>query len=98
MRFERNIECFGRPVEGSGRRPMASEQRGERLPLVEPAILPDHPNWPNRPSLIGLAPCWLVLGLLSHYRRDPEGPLAAPFRWRAWISGYGDCSVSSIAA
>ena len=28
---------------------MASEQRGERLSLVEPAVLPDQPNWPNRP-------------------------------------------------
>ena len=32
---------------------MAGEQRGERLSLVEPANLPDHPNWPNRPLVIG---------------------------------------------
>ena len=32
---------------------MASEQRAERLSLVEPANLPDHPFSPNRPLLIG---------------------------------------------
>ena len=39
---------------------MASEQRAERLSLVEPANLPDHPFSPNRPLLIGVA---AVLGL-----------------------------------
>jgi uncharacterized protein involved in exopolysaccharide biosynthesis len=39
---------------------MASEQRAERLTLVEPANLPDHPFSPNRLMLIGGA---TVLGL-----------------------------------
>jgi len=44
---------------------MASEQRGERLSLVEPADLPDEPNWPNRPLLIAAgALAGAVLGLL----------------------------------
>jgi uncharacterized protein involved in exopolysaccharide biosynthesis len=34
---------------------MASEQRAERLSLVEPANLPDHPFSPNRLLLIGVA-------------------------------------------
>lgn len=44
---------------------MASEQRSEHLSLVEPANLPDHPFFPNRPLLIGVgAAAGLVLGLL----------------------------------
>jgi succinoglycan biosynthesis transport protein ExoP len=44
---------------------MASEQRAERLSLVEPANLPDHPFSPNRPLLIGAgAAAGLGLGLL----------------------------------
>lgn len=44
---------------------MATEQRAERLSLVEPANLPDHPFSPNRPLLIGAAAgAGLVLGLL----------------------------------
>jgi polysaccharide biosynthesis transport protein len=44
---------------------MAGEQRAERLSLVEPASLPDHPHWPNRPLLIGAgALAGLVMGLL----------------------------------
>ena len=44
---------------------MASEQRGEHLSLVEPANLPDHPFFPNRPLLIGAgAAAGLILGLL----------------------------------
>jgi capsular polysaccharide biosynthesis protein len=39
---------------------MASEQRAERLSLVEPANLPDHPFSPNRPLLIAAA---AVIGL-----------------------------------
>jgi polysaccharide biosynthesis transport protein len=44
---------------------MATEQRAERLSLVEPASLPDHPYSPNRPLLIaaGVA-AGLGLGLL----------------------------------
>jgi len=41
---------------------MASEQRAERLSLVEPANLPDHPHSPNRPLLIAAAAA-LGLGL-----------------------------------
>jgi uncharacterized protein involved in exopolysaccharide biosynthesis len=44
---------------------MASEQRAERLSLVEPANLPDHPFSPNRLMLIGAgAAGGLMLGLL----------------------------------
>jgi succinoglycan biosynthesis transport protein ExoP len=44
---------------------MASEQRAERLSLVEPANLPDHPFSPNRLMLIGAgAAVGLMLGLL----------------------------------
>jgi polysaccharide biosynthesis transport protein len=44
---------------------MAGEQRAERLSLVEPASLPDHPHWPNRPLVIGAgAAAGLVFGLL----------------------------------
>ncbi len=43
---------------------MASEQRAERLSLVEPANLPDHPFSPNRPLLIAAgAGAGLLLGL-----------------------------------
>ena len=34
---------------------MATEQRAERLSLVEPANLPDHPFSPNRPLFIAAA-------------------------------------------
>ena len=40
---------------------MASEQRGARLSLVEPPNLPDYPQWPNRPLIIGGG---ALLGLL----------------------------------
>jgi uncharacterized protein involved in exopolysaccharide biosynthesis len=44
---------------------MASEQRAERLSLVEPASLPDRPFSPNRPRLIAAgAAAGLALGLL----------------------------------
>jgi uncharacterized protein involved in exopolysaccharide biosynthesis len=44
---------------------MATEQRAERLSLVEPANLPDQPYSPNRPKLIGLgAAAGFLLGLL----------------------------------
>lgn len=44
---------------------MATEQRAERLSLVEPANLPDRPFSPNRPLLIAAgAAAGLVLGLL----------------------------------
>jgi uncharacterized protein involved in exopolysaccharide biosynthesis len=45
---------------------MAGEQRAERLSLVEPASLPDHPNSPNRPLLIAAGIiAGLFLGLLA---------------------------------
>ncbi len=44
---------------------MATEQRAERLSLVEPANLPDRPYSPNRPLLVAAgAAAGLVLGLL----------------------------------
>jgi len=44
---------------------MATEQRAERLSLVEPANLPDHPFSPNRPLLIAAgAAAGFGLGLL----------------------------------
>lgn len=44
---------------------MTSEQRAERLQLVEPPEFPDRPFWPNRPLLIGAgAAAGLFLGLL----------------------------------
>jgi succinoglycan biosynthesis transport protein ExoP len=44
---------------------MASEQRAERLSLVEPASLPDKPFSPNRPLLIaGAAAAGLLLGFV----------------------------------
>lgn len=44
---------------------MATEQRAERLSLVEPATLPDRPYSPNRPLLIGAAAgAGLAFGLL----------------------------------
>ena len=55
---------------------MASEQRAERLSLVEPADLPDQPNWPNRPLLIGAgtlagAVLGLVLALIVEILKRP---------------------------
>ena len=44
---------------------MATEQRAERLSLVEPANLPDRPFSPNRPLLVAAgAGAGLFLGLL----------------------------------
>lgn len=44
---------------------LANEQRGERLSLVEPANLPDVPQWPNRPLFIAAgAVAGIVVGLL----------------------------------
>jgi uncharacterized protein involved in exopolysaccharide biosynthesis len=50
-------------AQGSAR--LATEQRGERLSLVEPANLPDRPHWPNRPLLLAAGALGgLFLGLL----------------------------------
>ena len=44
---------------------MANEQRAARLSLVEPPDLPDQPNWPNRPLIIGGGAVFgLALGFL----------------------------------
>jgi uncharacterized protein involved in exopolysaccharide biosynthesis len=44
---------------------LANEQRGERLSLVEPPNLPDSPQWPNRPLVIGAgAAAGIALGFL----------------------------------
>jgi uncharacterized protein involved in exopolysaccharide biosynthesis len=66
---------------------MAGEQRAERLSLVEPANLPDHPNWPNRPLLIGAgAAAGLVLGLLVAMLVEL---LKRPLRSPVQIEGLG---------
>jgi uncharacterized protein involved in exopolysaccharide biosynthesis len=50
-------------AQGSAR--LASEQRGERLSVVEAPNLPDSPQWPNRPLLMaGGALAGIVLGFL----------------------------------
>lgn len=50
-------------AQGSAR--LANEQRAERLSLVEPPNLPDRPQWPNRPLVIGAgAAAGLALGLI----------------------------------
>ena len=44
---------------------MANEQRAARLSLVEPPDLPDQPQWPNRPLIIGGGALFgLALGFL----------------------------------
>jgi len=66
---------------------MAGEQRAERLSLVEPANLPDRPNWPNRPLLIGAgAAAGLVLGLLFALVMEM---LKRPLRSPVQIEGLG---------
>lgn len=66
---------------------MAGEQRAERLSLVEPASLPDHPNWPNRPLLIALGIVGgLILGLLAGLIVETiKRPLRSPVQ----IEGLG---------
>jgi len=44
---------------------MENEQKGERLTVVDPPVVPDRPDWPNRPLFIaGGAAAGLALGLL----------------------------------
>lgn len=60
---------------------MAGEQRAERLSLVEPANLPDHPNWPNRPLVIaagllaGAALGMLVALVVELLKRPVRSPV-----------------------
>jgi len=66
---------------------MAGEQRGERLSLVEPADLPDTPNWPNRPLVMAAgAAAGLVLGLLLALLVEL---LRRPLRSPVQIEGIG---------
>lgn len=52
-------------LKAQGGERLASEQRGERLSLVEPANLPDTPQWPKRPLFIAAgALAGMVLGLI----------------------------------
>jgi uncharacterized protein involved in exopolysaccharide biosynthesis len=59
---------------------MATEQRAERLSLVEPANLPDHPFSPNRPLLIGVAAAaGLLLGLVLAFALEfATKPIRSP--------------------
>lgn len=44
---------------------MENEQKGERLTVVDPPVVPDRPDWPNRPLFVGGgALAGLGLGLL----------------------------------
>jgi succinoglycan biosynthesis transport protein ExoP len=66
---------------------MAGEQRAERLSLIEPANLPDHPHWPNRPLVIGAgALAGLALGLLLALAMEL---LKRPVRSPVQIEGLG---------
>jgi uncharacterized protein involved in exopolysaccharide biosynthesis len=49
-------------LKAQSRARLASEQRGQRLSLVEPPNLPDTPHWPNRPIVIGAG---AILGLIA---------------------------------
>jgi uncharacterized protein involved in exopolysaccharide biosynthesis len=66
---------------------MAGEQRAERLSLIEPASLPDHPNWPNRPLLIGAGIfAGIIFGLLASLIIEIiKRPLRSPIQ----IEGMG---------
>ena len=66
---------------------MAGEQRAERLSLIEPANLPDHPHWPNRPLLIaGGALAGAAVGLLLALAVEI---LKRPLRSPVQIEGLG---------
>lgn len=43
----------GNLMRAQGGARLANEQRAERLSLVEPPSLPDQPQWPNRPLMMG---------------------------------------------
>lgn len=66
---------------------LADEQRGERLSLIDPANLPERPQWPNRPLLIGAgAAAGLVLGILLALAIEM---LNRPLRSPGQIEGLG---------
>ena len=74
-------------LKAQGTARLASEQRGERLSLVEPANLPDQPQWPNRPLLIAAgALVGLVLGILLALAVEL---LNRPMRSPGQIEGLG---------
>ena len=74
-------------LKAQGTARLASEQRGERLSLVEPANLPDQPQWPNRPLLIAAgALVGLVLGILLALAVEL---LNRPIRSPGQIEGLG---------
>lgn len=64
---------------------MANEQRAERLTLVEPPNLPDRPQWPNRPLMIGGGvAAGLMLGLfLAFVVELISRPLRSPHQIEA---------------
>ena len=72
---------------------MASEQRAERLSLVEPANLPDRPFSPNRPLLIaGGAAAGLGLGFLLVLALEfLTSRSAVRANWKGWACR---CSAS----
>ena len=64
---------------------MANEQRAARLSLVEPPNLPDQPQWPNRPLIIGGgALVGMALGFLLALLAEL---IARPLRSPAQIEG-----------
>ncbi len=66
---------------------MTTEQRGERLSLVEPPLLPDRPHSPNRPLLMaGGAVGGVMLGLILALLVEL---LARPVRSPAQIASLG---------
>ena len=64
---------------------LASEQRGQRLSLVEPPNIPDTPHWPNRPLLIAAgALIGLFVGaLLALLNELIQRPMRSPSQLEA---------------
>lgn len=58
-------QVSGKLMTAQGTAKMENEQKGERLTVVDPPVVPDKPDWPNRPLFIGGgALVGLGLGLL----------------------------------